>query len=202
MGNDVHDEKRVSLLNDRIGAYFDKQNAYERARDRVVRLMVPMQPAQADTIARIDELLEELDGFFTELGHIDEAGLFDLDSWQRMRVIRRIADNKIRSLDEVPEALRADFAHAFEEGAMYDDGRCIDGEIRRGTDALEEEIAYSREALDDYLGPAGLLGYREGFDAYLAGVREVPALLEQFIDHLNGIWSDYKNAAAALARHF
>ena len=192
----------ISARNARIEAYFKKQAAYEDARDLVRRLMVPLQPRLQDEMAKIEALLEELDGYFDELGYLGDGGAFDHESYHRLQTIRRIADGKIRALDDVPEALRAQCEDAFAEGARTEDGHWVDGDWRRDTEVIEEELEACREEFQDCIEPAYGLNAREGFEEYLVGLKKVPENLERFIENLNNVWFDYKDAAAAVGNHF
>jgi hypothetical protein len=195
-------EYEISARNERIEAYFKKQAAYEDARDLVLRLMVPLQPRQQDTMAKIETLLEELDGYFDELGYLGDGGTFDHESYRRLQIIRRIADGKIRVLDDVPEALRAQYEDAFTEGARTEDGHWVDGDWHRETEVIQDELEACREEFQVCVGPTYGLNAREGFEEYLVGIKKVPEILELLIENLNNVWFDYKNAAAAVGNHF
>ena len=194
-------ERIVIARNERIDDYFRKQLSHEKARKSLLRLMVPMQPYQQSVVAKIEELLEELDGCFVEIGYLHGGGHFDASSYRTMKLIRKIADDDIRSLDEIPEPLRNEFAHAFESGARIDEGHWIFDDLHRQTEVIQEQIDGCIEELEMYTGPAMGLNVREGFEVYVAGLKKVPEPLEQLIEHLNETWLRYKDAAAAIGTH-
>lgn len=156
----------ISMRNARIEAYFKKQAAYERARDMVLRLMIPLQPRQQDTMTKIESVLEELDGYFDELGYLGDGGKFDRESYSRLQTIRRIADGRICSLDQVPNSLRAKYEDAFIEDAKDEDGHWIDGDRHRETEIIQEELEACLEELESCVGPDYGLNAREGFEEY------------------------------------
>lgn len=186
----------------RIDEYVEKFRAYEDLRVLIQRLMVPIQERQKKTIDEISARLEELEGYFIELGYLDEGGYFDLDSYQRMRVMRQIADGQIRALEDVPAAWRDELEDAFHDDAHTEEGLNINGERYRQTETIRDDMASTYEWLKCELDPVAGLHAREGFEEYLAGMKDVPQLLRQLIDNLNELWFDYKAAARAVAYHF
>ncbi len=188
--------------NARIDAYHRKQAVYADARDEVIRLMVPLQPQQQHVMEKIDELLDELDTCFIELGHLDEGGRFDHEAFECMKIIRRIADGKIHTIDQVPDALQAEFTDAFEDEARMNGEHLIHGDWRRQTEVIEEQVEYCQEELESYVRPASGVNVREGFDQYLVGIKKVPEALELLMENLNNVWFDYKEAASDVGTHF
>lgn len=160
--------------------------------------MVPIQPPQQEIMEKIEELIEELDGCFTELGYIGEAGRFDTGTYRIMKVVRGIADDKIRSLDEIPESLRAEFEHAFDEDAKLEGERWILGDLHRETEVIQEQV----EGCVEELGMCTEDTVREGFEEYLTGLKKVPEALELLIENLNKNWFEYKEAAVAVGSHY
>lgn len=194
-------ERIVIARNESIDDYFKKQLSHEKARKALLRLMVPMQPYQQGVVAKIEELLEELDDCFAEIGYLP-GGHFDASSYRTMKLVRNIADDRIRSLEEIPEPLREDFAHAFASGARTNEGHWIFDDLHRQTEVIQEQIDGCIEELEMYTGPARGLNAQEGFQVYLARLKEVPEPLEQLIEHLNEAWFRYKEAAAAVGTHY
>jgi hypothetical protein len=192
------EDPNVVIRNERIDAYFNKHAIYEKAKTRVLRLMVPIQPPQQEIMEKIEELIEELDGCFNELGYVGEAGRFDTDTYRTMKVVRGIADHTIRSLDEIPESLRAEFEHAFDEDAKLEGERWILGDLHRETEVIEEQI----EGCVEELGMCTMDTVREGFEEYLTGLKKVPEALELLIENLNENWFEYKEAAVAVGSHY
>lgn len=186
----------------RIDEYVEKFRAYEDLRVLIQRLMVPIQERQKKTIDEISARLEELEGYCIELGYLDEGGYFDLDSYQRMRVMRQIADGQIRALEDVPAAWRDELEDAFHDDAHTEEGLNINGELYRQTETIRDDMASTYEWLKCELDPVAGLHAREGFEEYLARMKDVPQLLRQLIDNLNELWFDYKAAARAVAYHF
>jgi hypothetical protein len=196
------DNAIVAIRNQHIDDYLRKRVVHENARKAVLRLMVPMQPYPQDIVTKIEELLEGLDTCFVELGYLDGGGHFDASTYRTMKIVRRIADKKIRSLEEIPEPLHEDFEHAFEPEAKQDDGHWMFDDLHRRTEVIQEQIDGCLEELEIYTGPATGLNAREGFDVYLAGLKKVPKPLELLIEHLNATWFRYKEAAAAAGNHY
>lgn len=62
MATTSREDPNVVIRNERIDAYFNKHAVYEKAKARVLRLMVPIQPPQQEIMEKIEELIEELDG--------------------------------------------------------------------------------------------------------------------------------------------
>lgn len=199
MATTSSEDCNVVIRNERIDAYFKKLSIYEKAKNRVLRLMVPIQPPQQEIMEKIEELIEELDGCFTELGYVGETGRFDTDTYRTMKVVRGIADHKIRSLDEIPESLRTEFEHAFDEEAKLEDGRWILDDLHRQTEVIQEQVEGCVEELEMYTDSATV---REGFEEYLTGLKKVPEALELLIENLNNNWFEYKEAAAAVGNHY
>lgn len=202
MATTNNNERIVIDRNERIDDYFRKQLSHEKARKALLRLMVPMQPYQQGVVTKIEELLEELDGCFVEIGYLDGGGHFDASSYRTMKLVRKIADDQIHSLEEIPEPRREDFAHAFESGARIDEGHWIFDDLHRQTEVIQEQIDGCIEELEMYTGPAMGVNVREGFEVYLAGLKKIPVPLEQLIEHLNETWFRYKDAAAAVGTHY
>lgn len=192
----------LAKRNQSIDEYFEKFRAYEDLRALIQRLMAPIQKRQKTTMDEISERLDELEGYFVELGYLDEGGQFDLASYQRMRVIRRIADGKIRALEEVPAAFRDEFEDAFLADARTDEGLDFNGELYRQTEVIRDEMESTYDCLKRELGPVTGLNVREGFEEYLVDIKDVPQPLQQLICNLNELWFDYKDAARAVACHF
>lgn len=195
-------EYELVVHNERIDTYFRKYDRYHEATGEVARLMIPLLPRQEHVMDRIDELLDGLDTCFMDLGHTDEGGRFDLHSYQCMRIVRGIVDGEIGALDQVPEALRAEFADAFEHDAKEDGRHLIRLEFHRRTELIQKQVASYLEELQRYVGPVSAPHVREGFEHYLDELEEVPKNLALLMKNLNNVWCDYKEAAIAVARHF
>lgn len=195
-------EYELVVHNERIDTYYRKYARYHEASGEVARLMVPLLPQQGQVMDRIGELLDGLDTCFMDLGHTDEGGRFDLHRYQCMRIVRGIVDGEIGALNQVPEALRAEFADAFEDDAKADDKHWIRRDFHRRSELIQKQIESYVEELQRYVGPVSGPTVREGFEHYLDELEEVPENLALLMKNLNNVWCDYKEAAIAVANHF
>lgn len=195
-------EYELVVHNERIDTYFRKFARYQETSGKVARLMVPLLPQQEHVMDRIAELLDGLDTCFMDLGHTDEGCRFDLRSYQCMRIVRGIVDGEIGALDQVPEALRAEFADAFEDDAKADDKHWIRRDFYRRTELIQKQVESYLEELQRFAGPVSDPNVREGFEHYLDELEVVPENLASLMKNLNNVWCDYKEAAIAVANHF
>ena len=195
-------EYELVVHNERIDTYDRKYARYVEASEAVSRLMNPMLSQPKHVMDSIGELLDELDTCFTDIGYTDEGCRFDLDSFQRMQIVRRIVDGDIDALEQVPEKLRKEFADAFEDDAKMDDRHWIRLEFHRRTELIQNQIDSRLEELQRYAGPVSGPNLREGFEHYLDELKDVPENLALLMKTLNSIWIDYKDTAIAVGNHF
>jgi len=186
-------DEAVRKRNHSLDAYENERSDMEELADSIRRLLGDSPEGVEQTLATMDgitSLLDANDDLLVELGCIPEdRGDFDIASYQRMRLERRIADRKIEDLSEVPEQFQDDFRHLFDDPGADD--------RPRDTEAIRDDLAVNIEEL----------GYEieshYDFSNFMPqGRTKGSPKLDALRDELNEKWDEFKSAAWAVAHHF
>ncbi|NYE60714.1 hypothetical protein FHW58_001866 [Duganella sp. 1224] len=180
----------LEAANRELEAYYDARNEFEALSEKLLSAPARDWAHLEQLVSLVDELTGELDSaeqFFEELGYLPDGGVIDAETVAYVRVQRQVANRKLCSLDEIPEAFRPYFQAMFEDGP---DGR---EELPRDTEAIRDDLSYVREHLDD------VVRWLEEF--LLATDRDDPrvAALSRFLDE---DLDAYQKLARSLSRFF
>lgn len=183
----------VQDRNQKLDEYWDKQNNLETVADEIRQLLEPTGKGVVQilsTMSDIESRLEVMDELFVELGYIPtDLDYFDIRCYQWMKLERKIANRKIRHLEEIPEEIRDDFCHLF--GESYPD------ELPRDTEAIRDDLSYQIEELR-YLWEGG-----DDFSDYMPeGRKKNSQQLDSLREKLNELWTEFRDSAKAVAYHF
>lgn len=190
-GLDTGFEGAVRRQNKALAAYFEHWTTAGACANEIRQLVGDSEggiEAVLATLADIEQSLDTVHGYFTELGHIPEHnGDFDADSLTWAIIERNIGDGRIRTLDDIPAALRDDFRYLFEGDEL------LYVERPRASQAIRSDLGKERAKLDEMLARAdGFTGFsRDG----AAGIDELRA-------DLTVLWDEFRSAARAAAWHF
>lgn len=180
--------------NRELAAYFDHWATAGACANEIRQLVGDSETgieAVLATLADIEHSLDTVHGYFTELGHIPEHnGDFDADSLMWVVIERNIGNGKIRTLDDIPEALRDDFRYLFEGDEL------LYVERPRGSEAIRIDLGDEREELDRMLARG-----RDFSDFVPAGGKSADSLADLRAE-LNALWDELRAAARAAAWHF
>jgi hypothetical protein len=183
----------VQNRNQKLDEYWDKQNNLETVADEIRQLIGPVAKGAVQvlsTMSDIESRLEVMDELFVELGHIPtDLDHFDIRCYQWMKLERKIANRKIRQIEEIPEEFHDDFRHIF--GSSYPD------ELPRDTAAIRDDLSYQIEELR-YM----FEGAYDFSDYMPEGRKKNSQQLDSLRDKLNELWTEFKDAAKAVAYHF
>jgi len=178
-----------------LAAYFDHWATAGACANEIRQLISPSETGIEAVLANLAEIegsLDAIHGYFTELGHIPEHnGDFDTDSLMWAVIERNIGNGKIRSLEDIPEALRDDFRYLFEGDEL------LYVERPRDSDAIRDDLRNECEELD------GMLARPYDFSNFVPdGQNKGEYILEDLRTELNALWDEFRDAARAAARHF
>jgi hypothetical protein len=190
--------------NRELAAYFDHWATAGACANEIRQLTGDSEngiDAVLGTLAEIEQSLDVIHGYFTELGHIPEHnGDFDADSLMWAVIERKIGNGKIRTLDDFPEALREDFRYLFEGDEL------LYVERPRDSEAIRIDLDDERGELD------GMLGRPHDFSDFVPDRRKEGRKdgrkssgadsLEDLRAELNALWDELRGAARAAAWHF
>lgn len=180
----------IHKRNMELGIYFDHWSIAGACANEI-RQLVGANGTGIDavlaTLADIEQGLDVVHGYCTELGHIPEHnGDFDADGLMWVVIERNIGNGKIRTLDDIPAALRDDFRYLFEGDEL------LYVERPRASDAIRDDLGNERREL-------GLMLARpHDFSGLVAEGAAGAALRTE----LNTLWDEFRDAARAAAWHF
>jgi len=181
--------------NRELAAYFDHWATAGACANEIRQLIGASETgieAVLANLAEIEASLDAIHGYFTELGHIPEHnGDFDADGLMWVVIERNIGNGKIRTLDDIPEALRDDFSYLFEGDEL------LYVERPRDSDAIRTDLGDQRAELD------GMLARPYDFSSFVpAGQKNGKDSVEDLRAELNALWDELRDAARATAWHF
>jgi hypothetical protein len=185
----------IEKRNRDLDAYYDKQANLVVIADEIRQLAGASGTGVAkvlSTMSDIESRLELIDQLFVELGRVPDSGdYFEAGEYQHVMLERRIANRKIRDIDEIPEAFRDDFRHLCDEdGTLHTDALRDTDAIRDDLGNDLEELGYMLERVDD-------------FSCYLpAGRTRGSPKLDALRDRLDTLWDEFRSAARSVAYHF
>lgn len=183
-------EQTLRQRNRDLAEYFDHWATAGACANEIRQLAGAASGTEAvmATLADIEASLDVIHGYCTELGHIPEHnGDFDADSLAWVVIERNIGNGRIRTLDDIPEALRDDFRYLFEGDEL------LYVERPRESAAISADLRKEREALDL------MLARPHDFSGVLCEGASDPGELRT---ELNTLWDEFRSSARAAARYF
>lgn len=181
--------------NRELAAYFDHWATAGACANEIRQLIGDSEAgieAVLGTLAGVEQSLDLIHGYFTELGHIPEHnGDFDADSLTWVIIERNIGNGKVRILDDIPAALRDDFRYLFEGDEL------LYVERPRSSEAICQDLRHTRREFD------GMLASAQDFSAFVPDAgQEGEDSLASLRHELDGLWVEFVEAARKVAYHF